>query len=40
VKKLDMATGSRSKVNAQLRPEDLVHMVDVSVASKYGADLT
>jgi hypothetical protein len=29
-----------AKVNTQLSPEDLVHMVDVSVASKYEADLT
>jgi hypothetical protein len=28
-----------AKVNAQLSPEDLVHMVDSSVASKYEADL-
>jgi hypothetical protein len=29
-----------AKVNAQLSPEDLIHMVDVSIASKYAADLT
>jgi hypothetical protein len=35
-----MAAVTSAKVNAQLCPEDLVHMVDVSVASKYGTDLT
>jgi hypothetical protein len=40
VKKADMAAMTNAKVNAQLSPENLVHMVDVSVASKYGADLT
>jgi hypothetical protein len=40
VKKSDTAAMTNAKVNAQLSPENLVHMVDVSVASKYGADLT
>jgi hypothetical protein len=40
VKKADTAAMTNAKVNAQLSPENLVHMVDVSVASKYGADLT
>jgi hypothetical protein len=40
VKKSDMAAVTNTKVNADLSPGDLVHMVDVSVASKYGADLT
>jgi hypothetical protein len=40
VKKSDTMAASGSKVNAQVSPEDLVHMVDVSVASKYMADLT
>jgi hypothetical protein len=37
----DMVKASLSKVNSSsLTPEDLVHLVDVLVASKYGADLT
>jgi uncharacterized protein YjaG (DUF416 family) len=40
IKKADTAVATSTKVNAQLSPEDLVHMVDVSMASKYGADLT
>jgi hypothetical protein len=39
VKKADTTTASSAKVNSHLSPEDLVHMVDVSVASKYRADL-
>jgi hypothetical protein len=35
-----MASASGAKVNSALNPEDLAHMVDVSVASKYGDDLT
>jgi hypothetical protein len=35
VKKADTAAASGAKVNASLSPEDLVHMVDVSVASKH-----
>jgi hypothetical protein len=38
VKKVDTTTAS--KVNSSLSPEDLVQLVDVSVASKYSADLT
>jgi hypothetical protein len=40
VKKADTASTSSVKVNSPLSSKDLVHMVDVSVASKYGADLT
>jgi hypothetical protein len=40
VKKADMVAASGAKTNASLSPEDLVLMVDVSVASIYGADLT
>jgi hypothetical protein len=40
IKKSVTMVASASKVNAQLSPEDLVHMVDVSVASKYGVDIT
>jgi hypothetical protein len=41
VKKADMATTSSTKVNSSsLSLEDLVQLVDVSIASKYGADLT
>jgi hypothetical protein len=41
VQKADMAKASTSKVNASsLTPEDLVHLVVVSMASKYGADLS
>jgi hypothetical protein len=37
----DMVKASLSKVNSSsLTPEDFVHLVDVLVASKYGADLT
>jgi hypothetical protein len=39
IKKSDIAAMSGSKVKAQLSPEDLVYMVVVSVANKYGADL-
>jgi hypothetical protein len=39
IKKADTATASSTKVDSQLSPEDFVHMVDVSVASKYGADV-
>jgi hypothetical protein len=35
-----MAAASAPKVNSSLSPEDLAQLVDVSVASKYGADLT
>jgi ribosome recycling factor len=35
VKKVDTMTASPVKVTSHLSPEDLVHMVDVSVASKY-----
>jgi hypothetical protein len=35
-----MVAVASAKVNAQLSPDDLIHMVDISVASKYGADLT
>jgi hypothetical protein len=40
VKKANTATASGAKVSTSLGLEDLVHMVDVSVASKYGVDLT
>jgi ribosome recycling factor len=40
IKKADMTSVSTAKVTSNLSPEDLVHMVDVSIASKYGADLT
>jgi hypothetical protein len=40
VKKYDMEAASGAKVNSQLNPEDLAHMIDVSVAGMYGADLT
>jgi hypothetical protein len=40
VKKANTATASGAKVSTSLSLEDLVHMVDVSVASKYGVDLT
>jgi hypothetical protein len=39
VRKAYTAPASGVKVNTSLSPEDLVHMVEVSVASKYGADL-
>jgi hypothetical protein len=39
VKKSDMTTASDIKVDSPLSPEDLIHMIDVSVASKYGANL-
>jgi hypothetical protein len=39
-KKTDMVVATNAKVNTPLTPEDLVHTVDVSVASKYGDDLT
>jgi hypothetical protein len=40
IKKSDTSAVSNTKVNSHLSPEDLMHMVDESVASKYGADLT
>jgi hypothetical protein len=40
IRKADTVAATSAKVNSPLTPEDLVHMVDVSVASKYGADLT
>jgi activator of HSP90 ATPase len=40
IKKADTATSSGPKVNSYLCPEYLTHMVDMSVASKYGDDLT
>jgi hypothetical protein len=40
IKKADTTSASGAKVNSALNPEDLAHMVDVSVASKYGNDLT
>jgi hypothetical protein len=40
IKKPDTATASGAKVNSYLSLEDLAHMVDVSVASTYGDDLT
>jgi hypothetical protein len=40
VKNADMMMASGTKVTSHLSLEDLVHMVDVSVTSKYGADLT
>jgi hypothetical protein len=40
IKKADTVMTSGTKVDSPLSPEDLVHMVDVSVALKYGADLT
>jgi hypothetical protein len=41
VQKADMAKASTSKVYAaSLTPEDLVHLIDISVASKYGVDLS
>jgi hypothetical protein len=40
VQKADTAKDSSPKLNSSsLSPEDLVHLVDVSVASKYGTDL-
>jgi hypothetical protein len=39
IKKTDTATAFGSKVNSHLSLEDLAHMVDMSVASKYGDDL-
>jgi hypothetical protein len=39
IKKADTASVSGAKVNSALNPVDLVHMVDVSVASKYGDNL-
>jgi hypothetical protein len=40
IKEAYMAAASTPKVNSSLRPEDLAQLVDVSVASKYSADLT
>jgi hypothetical protein len=39
VKKADTAAASGSKVDTSLSAEDLVQLVNVSVASKYGAEL-
>jgi hypothetical protein len=39
-KKGDTAAASRAKVDSPLSPEDLVQLVDVSLVSKYDADLT
>jgi hypothetical protein len=40
VQKTDTTKATAPKVNSSsLTPEDLVHLVDVSVVSKYGADL-
>jgi hypothetical protein len=40
VQKADTAKASASKVNSSsLTPDELVHLVDVSVACKYGAEL-
>jgi hypothetical protein len=40
IKKSDTAAVSSAKLTSHLRLEDLVHMVDESMASRYGADLT
>jgi hypothetical protein len=40
IKKFDTAMTCGVKVDFPLSPEDLVHMVDMSIASKYRADLT
>jgi hypothetical protein len=40
IKKTNMVAATSDKVSTQLIPEDLIHMVDVSVVNKYGADLT
>jgi hypothetical protein len=40
VKKADTAETAGAKVNALLSTVDLINMVDLSVASKYGANLT
>jgi hypothetical protein len=40
VKKADTATASGSKVNSHLSTEDFAPIVDISVASKRGEDLT
>jgi hypothetical protein len=40
VKKADMAATSGTKVDYPLSPEDLVQLVNVSIASKYDTDLT
>jgi hypothetical protein len=39
-KKADTAVVSGTKVNYPLSPDGLVQLVDVSIASKYGTDLT
>jgi hypothetical protein len=40
VQKADTGEASASKVSAQpLPPEELAHLVDISIASKYGTDL-
>jgi hypothetical protein len=40
VKKADTTAASGAKIDSPLSPEDLVQLIDVSVASKYDADLT
>jgi hypothetical protein len=40
VKKGDTAAVSSAKVNSYLNPEDMAHMVDVPISSKYEEDLT
>jgi hypothetical protein len=40
IKKVDTTAASGTKVDYPLSPKDLVQLVDVSVASKYGTDLT
>lgn len=40
VKKADTTSTLNMKVTSDLSPEDLVHMVHMAIASKYGADLT
>jgi hypothetical protein len=41
MKKVDTTTTSGAKVNSfPLSPEDLIQLVDISVTSKYGSDLT
>jgi hypothetical protein len=40
IKKSDTVAASSTKVNSQLSPEDLAHLIDVSIPGKYGSDLT
>jgi hypothetical protein len=40
ITKAHKTSSSNTKVTSHLSPKDLVHMVDIFVASKYGADLT